>query len=274
MVKKQILDITYNHPFAAVTTSLWAKYDGHKYVREVDVLDRYIDSEGRLHSRRLLTMSGNLPAIFRPFVPVRAVHMVETVVVDPVKQTMHVETVNINCRSVLEARSKSSYHPTSDGTRYHIDIDVRAFPHKENEARQHPNEEQSTPSSWKVEWIMGGGERYIAGKMESWVAKKLLGNVSRGEKYIEGFCRRFRERHLALCDESLTAMDSAARAARNSKVRGRETGQGGATESEECGGGRDELGAGVGAGGGSLQQLMAQNTKVARLIWPHGPQLS
>jgi len=30
MVKQVWQDILYNHPFAAVTASLWSKYDGHK----------------------------------------------------------------------------------------------------------------------------------------------------------------------------------------------------------------------------------------------------
>eukprot|EP00287_Rhodomonas_sp_CCMP768_P002300 CAMPEP_0196738616 /NCGR_PEP_ID=MMETSP1091-20130531/15904_1 /TAXON_ID=302021 /ORGANISM="Rhodomonas sp., Strain CCMP768" /LENGTH=293 /DNA_ID=CAMNT_0042082593 /DNA_START=299 /DNA_END=1178 /DNA_ORIENTATION=+ len=211
-------------------------------------------------------MTGNLPAIFRPFVPVSAVHMLETVIVDPVKKEMHVETVNINCRSVLEARSSSNYRPTEDGTRYHIDIDVRAFPQRHADQRQRSSEEEESKpqSSWKVKWIMGGGDGYIAGKMESWVAKKLLGNVSRGEKYIEGFCRRFRERHLALCDQS--APDTAASVDPTSF--GMELG-GCTTE-----GARQQTASTIPTGAKmeeSLQQLMAQNTRLARLLWPRAP---
>jgi hypothetical protein len=32
---------------------------GHKWVREVDVLSRHIDDQGRLHSTRLLSLSDN-----------------------------------------------------------------------------------------------------------------------------------------------------------------------------------------------------------------------
>uniref|UniRef100_A0A7S4PQ21 PRELI/MSF1 domain-containing protein n=1 Tax=Guillardia theta TaxID=55529 RepID=A0A7S4PQ21_GUITH len=69
MVKNESQTIKYRHPFAAVTSSLWSKYDAHKYVKEVEVLERYLDDAGRLHSKRLLTMRGSLPAIFQPFVP-------------------------------------------------------------------------------------------------------------------------------------------------------------------------------------------------------------
>ena len=112
MVKTQKHVITYSHPFGAVTSSLWSKYDRHKYVQNIEILDRHVDENGRLHSRRLLSMGGNLPAIFRPFVPVKLVHMLETAVVDPVAQTMTVETSNISCLSVLDARSRSRYSPS------------------------------------------------------------------------------------------------------------------------------------------------------------------
>ncbi len=54
---------------------------------------RHIDEQGRLHSVRLLTIRGNLPTLFKPFVPVSSVYMIEDVVVDPKTQTMHVHTV-------------------------------------------------------------------------------------------------------------------------------------------------------------------------------------
>jgi hypothetical protein len=107
MVKIQQQVISYQHPFDAVTASLWSKYDGHKHVKEVDVLNRYIDDQGRLHSQRLLSMMGNIPAIFRPFVPLRPVYMVETVVVDPESQLMTVSTRNINMTDLVCATSLS-----------------------------------------------------------------------------------------------------------------------------------------------------------------------
>lgn len=58
-------------------------------------LRRHVDSEGRLHSTRLLTIHGaNLPSIFKPFVPTRNFYLIEEVVVDPQAQTMKVHTVS------------------------------------------------------------------------------------------------------------------------------------------------------------------------------------
>jgi hypothetical protein len=65
------------------------------------------------------------------------------------------------------------------GTLYQIDIRVDAFPTR-------------TPTSGEVDvvpvdktWTVGfrsGGKGYIGAKLEGWVAGKLLGNVSKGER--------------------------------------------------------------------------------------------
>eukprot|EP00960_Hanusia_phi_P025342 744177-Hanusia_phi.AAC.1 len=217
MVKNESQTIKYRHPFAAVTSSLWSKYDAHKYVKEVEVLERYLDDAGRLHSKRLLTMRGSLPMIFQPFVPVRSVYMLETVVVDAKKQIMTVETTNLNCRSVLQACSKSRYTPDASSpeetTKYEIAILVNAFPKSKEQEGSLPTDASISrsegKSEWKFEFVSSSNAEaeskssgYIGGKLETWAASKLLSNVSKGEKYIEGFCRRWRERHMIYCDQS------------------------------------------------------------------------
>jgi hypothetical protein len=232
MVKTQAHVITYLHPFAAVTSSLWSKYDHHKYVQNIEILDRHVDEHGRLHSTRLLSMGGNLPSFIKAFVPMKHVHMLETVVVDPATQIMTVETSNITCRSVMDARSRSRYSPSPEDpnrTKYEIAIFVRAFPGADyapsasapaaasESAASSKQGGDTGKSEWKLEIVTGGGsaagsdqasllsrwqQGYIAGKMESWVVNKLLSNVSKGEQYIDGFCRRWRERHYMLCESS------------------------------------------------------------------------
>lgn len=229
MVKTQAHVITYLHPFAAVTSSLWSKYDHHKYVQNIEILDRHVDEHGRLHSTRLLSMCGNLPCFIKAFVPMKHVHMLETVVVDPVTQIMTVETSNITCRTVMDARSRSRYSPSHEDpnrTKYEIAIFVRAFPCADyapsaftpaagSESAATSRQGDAGKSEWKLKIVTGGGpaagsdqtsllsrwqQGYIAGKMESWVVNKLLSNVNKGEQYIDGFCRRWRERHYMLCE--------------------------------------------------------------------------
>mmetsp|Transcript_7602 Transcript_7602/g.16323 ORF Transcript_7602/g.16323 Transcript_7602/m.16323 type:complete len:190 (+) Transcript_7602:75-644(+) len=187
MVKIQRQVIVYQHPFDAVTASLWSKYDGHKHVKEVHVLHRHIDEDGRLHSKRLLAMSGNIPAIFRPFVPLRPVFMLETVIVDPERQLMTVHTTNINMTELVNATSNSRYCPDAGaspeldmGTRYQIDISVEAFPsHSSHAVDPVASDSSAEGAGWTV-GVRAGKTGYLASKLEGWVAGKLLGNVNKG----------------------------------------------------------------------------------------------
>ena len=225
MVQTQSHMITYSHPFAAVTSSLWSKYDSHKYVRDVEVIERCVDARGRLHSTRVISMGGRLPVYIQPFVPLKLVHLKEVVIVDPHAQTMEVEVTNISCKSVMDARSLSRYTPcrrSPDSTTYEIDIAVQAFPRaRDGEASTRARDavapgahDGATSSEWTLELVrggLGGGIRdsgvlarwqqgYVAGQMESWAVNKLLSNVNKGEQYIDSFCQRWRQRHTMLCD--------------------------------------------------------------------------
>ena len=207
-MKASLQDITYQHPFGAVTASLWSKYDGHKYVKEVDVLERYLDAEGRLHSKRLLSMSGNLPAIFKPFVPVRSIYMLETVVVDAERQIMTVSTQNINMSDVVEAHSDSRYSPVEgadvESTLYQIKINVLAFPSKasvESPGLEDGAGSNRSTSGVGVRSVSGAAKAYLSTKLEGWVVNKLLGNVNKGEKFIDSFCQRWRSKRFSHCIE-------------------------------------------------------------------------
>lgn len=77
---------TYPYTFAVVSASLWDKYDGHEVVKEWWAVSRSVDSMGRLHSKRLVTMLGNPPRLFKPFFGTKPFYLMETVVVDVEKK--------------------------------------------------------------------------------------------------------------------------------------------------------------------------------------------
>ena len=73
---------TYPRPFAAVSAALWEKYEGHKFVTNVEPLAAAVDAHGTLHCRRLLTMQGKLPMALRPLLGATPLYLLEEVVVD------------------------------------------------------------------------------------------------------------------------------------------------------------------------------------------------
>lgn len=56
----------YKHDLGTVSSFLWDRFEGHGWIRDVEVIRRNIDEQGRLHSRRLLTLHSPTPLILRP----------------------------------------------------------------------------------------------------------------------------------------------------------------------------------------------------------------
>ena len=126
---------------------------------------------------------------------------------------------NIDCIE-FDFRYTPSDGVPLDGTRYEIDIHVDAFPAR---SPKEPCESSASPASpeWKVEFRRTG---YLATKLEGWVARKLLGNVSKGERFgrflvfnvqvldagvrfdarrfVDSFCNRWRSRHITHCSDN------------------------------------------------------------------------
>ncbi len=71
MPASEVQQCTYLYPWELVTLSIWHKYDSHPFVKNADVIERRVDDSGRLHSKRLLTIEGGIPWIFRSFIPAK-----------------------------------------------------------------------------------------------------------------------------------------------------------------------------------------------------------
>mmetsp|Transcript_1313 Transcript_1313/g.2191 ORF Transcript_1313/g.2191 Transcript_1313/m.2191 type:complete len:205 (+) Transcript_1313:237-851(+) len=177
----------YERSFQVVSSYLWDKHEGHGWIKEVEVLNRFIDPEGRLHSRRLLTLHSRFPMILRPILGngPRPFYLLEDVVVDIDNREMEVRTRNVNLNTICESCSTSSYVPhktNNNWTQYHLTVETRAFPPKSSGA-----EDPEAPPP-KNRW--GALNRQI----ETFVGGLVLGNVQAGEKKINDWVRRLQER--------------------------------------------------------------------------------
>ncbi|KAJ1495725.1 PRELI-like family-domain-containing protein [Baffinella frigidus] len=154
----------YAFSFDRVSAALWDKYEGHQQVESVEVLERRVDEDDRLHSRRLLTMYGQLPAVLRPLFGPKPLYLVEEVIVDPKRRELEIRTRNINFNNVFVSQSVSHYRESENDpaeTDYTIHLDTTAFP-KEGQAR--------------------GGR--LSKIVEDFACRKLLGNIKQGEEDI------------------------------------------------------------------------------------------
>ena len=75
-----------------------------KHVLTEDVIDRSVDSRGRLVTKRLLSKTNHCPKWAERFISARSLFIVEESVVDPVLKTMTTYTRNISLQKLYDHR--------------------------------------------------------------------------------------------------------------------------------------------------------------------------
>ncbi|XP_032427054.1 PRELI domain containing protein 3B isoform X1 [Xiphophorus hellerii] len=105
----------FNHPWETVTKAAMQKYPNpmNPSVFGVDVLDRNVDSDGRLHSTRLLSTEWGLPAIAKSIIGVTrtCTYVQEHSVVDPKQKTFELQSTNISFTNLVSVDEKLTYKP-------------------------------------------------------------------------------------------------------------------------------------------------------------------
>ncbi|XP_061622568.1 PRELI domain containing protein 3B-like [Phyllopteryx taeniolatus] len=105
----------FNHPWETVTKAAMQKYPNpmNPSVFGVDVLDRSVDTEGRLHSKRLLSTEWGLPAIAKSIIGLTRTHTYvrEHSVVDPKHKIFELKSTNISFTNLVSVDEKLTYKP-------------------------------------------------------------------------------------------------------------------------------------------------------------------
>ncbi|XP_069740958.1 PRELI domain containing protein 3B-like isoform X2 [Narcine bancroftii] len=79
----------------------------------VDVLDRHVDNQGKLHSQRLLSTEWGLPSVVKSLIGASRTrtYVQEHSVVDPVKRTMELRSANITLTNMVSVDERLEYKP-------------------------------------------------------------------------------------------------------------------------------------------------------------------
>ncbi|XP_035760359.1 PRELI domain containing protein 3B-like [Neolamprologus brichardi] len=98
----------FNHPWEMVIKAAMQKYPNpmNPSVVGVDVLDREIDTQGRLHSKRLLSTEWGLPSIVKSLVGNARTYtyVQEQSVIDPKEQTFELQSSNVSTKNLEQGR--------------------------------------------------------------------------------------------------------------------------------------------------------------------------
>ncbi|XP_062853670.1 PRELI domain containing protein 3B isoform X2 [Trichomycterus rosablanca] len=103
------------HPWETVTKAAMQKYPNpmNPSVFGVDVLDRHMDQQGRLYSKRLLSTEWGLPSVVKSIIGnARAcTYVQEHSVVDPKEKTLELQSTNITFTNMVSVDERLIYRP-------------------------------------------------------------------------------------------------------------------------------------------------------------------
>ncbi|KPP59028.1 protein slowmo2-like, partial [Scleropages formosus] len=103
------------HPWETVTKAAMQKYPNpmNPSVFGVDVLDRQVDAEGRLHSSRLLSAEWGLPSIVKSLIGTTrtCTYIQEHSVVDPKEKLFELKSSNLTFTNMVSVDERLVYRP-------------------------------------------------------------------------------------------------------------------------------------------------------------------
>lgn len=122
MIKVKVLQLlllllSFSHCWDRVTQAVWRKYpnDLNPNVKTMDVLDRHVDEQGRLHTTRLVGSEGFLPSWVCSMIGVSNLgYAYEHSVVDSVKKTMIMQTRNVTLSGWVDVDETMTYSQHQD----------------------------------------------------------------------------------------------------------------------------------------------------------------
>uniref|UniRef100_A0A3Q3LIK5 PRELI domain containing protein 3B-like n=1 Tax=Mastacembelus armatus TaxID=205130 RepID=A0A3Q3LIK5_9TELE len=155
------------HPWETVTKAAMQKYPNpmNPSVFGVDVLDRNVDTEGRLHSTRLLSTEWGLPAMAKSIIGVTrtCTYVREHSVVDPKEKTFELKSTNISFTNLVSVDEKLTYKP-------------------------HPQDPEKTVLTQEALISVKGIS--LSSYLEGLMAKTISVNASKGREAMEWVIRR------------------------------------------------------------------------------------
>ncbi|XP_034031247.1 PRELI domain containing protein 3A isoform X1 [Thalassophryne amazonica] len=105
----------FSYPWETVIKAAMRKYPNpmNPNVVGVDVLDRNLDTEGRLHSHRLLSTEWGLPAVVRAILGTShtQTYVKEHSIIDPEEKKMELCSTNITLTNLISVDERLVYQP-------------------------------------------------------------------------------------------------------------------------------------------------------------------
>ncbi|XP_021471326.2 PRELI domain containing protein 3B isoform X1 [Oncorhynchus mykiss] len=156
-----------SHPWETVTKAAMQKYPNpmNPGVVGVDVLNRHVDTQGRLYSNRLLSTEWGLPSLAKTLIGITRTntYIQEHSVVDPKEKTFELQSTNISCTNIVSVDEKLTYRP-------------------------HPQDPEKTILTQEALISVKGIS--LSSYLEGLMAKTISANAGKGREAMEWVIRR------------------------------------------------------------------------------------
>ncbi|AOW03147.1 PRELI-like family-domain-containing protein [Yarrowia lipolytica] len=110
---------SYDHDFSTVSLAFFNRYPNPyaSHVLAADTIERYVDTDGNLHTTRLILKQGRLPRFVKPFLKhISESWIIEKSVVDPKQMEMETWSSNLEHRYILKVEERTTYRREGAGT--------------------------------------------------------------------------------------------------------------------------------------------------------------
>ncbi|KAM8826684.1 PRELI domain containing protein 3A isoform 1-T1 [Synchiropus picturatus] len=187
----------FSYPWETVIKAAMRKYPNpmNPNVVGVDVLDRSLDSEGRLHSHRLLSTEWGLPGIVRAILGTNhtQTYVKEHSIVDPDEKKMELCSTNVSRRRRRRLSQQgligSSFQITLTNL---ISVDERLL------YRPHPDNPDMTVLTQEAIITVKGVS--LSSYLEGMMARRMTANARKGWDAIEWIIKNSERENVPLCD--------------------------------------------------------------------------
>lgn len=92
-----------------------------KHVLTEDVVERFVDKNGNLWSKRLLSKTNGVPKWAEKIVSSRVVFIIEESILDPINKVFITYTRNVGMRSLMTIEEKVTYRKSSDNSNWTLE---------------------------------------------------------------------------------------------------------------------------------------------------------
>uniref|UniRef100_A0A0B6Y0H0 PRELI/MSF1 domain-containing protein n=1 Tax=Arion vulgaris TaxID=1028688 RepID=A0A0B6Y0H0_9EUPU len=175
---------TFNHSWDTVVTAAWRKYPNphNPSVIGLDVIDRNIDSEGRLNSHRLLSTSWGIPSWVTKMIGIQELcYASEHSSVDPKSKTFTLRTRNVTLSNIVTVDEQLTYY-------------------------QHPTDPTKTLLKQEATVTVSGLP--LCNKLEQMMTDAMTNNASKGRQAMEYVIDKVKKEARELSVEAQKCMDN------------------------------------------------------------------